>query len=152
MRKISIESSDIRIFAGGKFENYLGKMPGVLEEFLIAIKENKPIFLIGGLGGLTQKLCSSIKNKCLAEEFTEEWQISHNNAYQDLQKIALKYNHHANYEEIKSEIENISITELAQRVGLTPQEYERLMITPFIDESVHLILKGTKILSKNKEK
>ncbi|HII3799241.1 TPA: TIR domain-containing protein [Pasteurella multocida] len=152
MRKISIESSYIRIFAGGKFENYLGKMPGVLEEFLIAIKENKPIFLIGGLGGLTQKLCSSIKNKCLAEEFTEEWQISHNNAYQDLQKIALKHNHHANYEEIKSEIKNISITDLAQRVGLTSEEYERVMTTPFIDESVHLILKGIQILSKNKEK
>ena len=44
MREESIHFSAIRVFAGGKFENYLGKMPGVLEEFLIAYKEEKVIF------------------------------------------------------------------------------------------------------------
>lgn len=153
MREESITSSDIRIFAGGKLENYLGKMPGVLEEFLISIKKKKPIFLVGGLGGLTQKICKSIKNKTLEMEFTEEWQNSHNIGYKDLQDIALKHNnHHANYEKIKSVIENISITVLAQQTGLKSDEYERLMTTPFIDESVYLILKGIKILSRHKEK
>lgn len=151
MREKSIESSNIRIFAGGKCENYLGKMPGVLEEFLIALREQKPIFLVGGLGGLIHKLCNSLKNKMLAEEFTEEWQISHNEAYKDLQEIALRNNQNADYEEIKSVIENISIAELAKRVGLTYEEYERIMTTPFVDESVHLILKGTKNLSKQGE-
>ncbi|WGE45992.1 TIR domain-containing protein [Actinobacillus equuli] len=152
MREKSIELSDIRIFAGGKFEKYLGKMPGVLEEFLIAFNEQKPIFLVGGLGGLTQKLCHSIKNKTLAEEFTEEWQISHNEAYQDLQKIALEHSKHADYEKIKSVIEHISINDLAQQVGLTSEEYERLMTTPFVDEAMHLILRGSKFLSEHQEK
>ena len=152
MREKSIKSSDIRIFAGGKCEGYLGKMPGVLEEFLIAVKEKKPVFLIGGLGGLTHKLCNSIQNNCLADEFTEEWQISHNESYQDLQKIALEHNKHADYEKIKSVIEHISINDLAQQVGLTPEEYERLMTTPFIDEAIHLILKGSKFLSEHQEK
>ena len=152
MREKSIESSDIRIFAGGKCEGYLGKMPGVLEEFLIAVKEQKPVFLIGGLGGLTHKLCNSIQHNCLADEFTEEWQISHNESYQDLQKIALEHNKHADYEKIKSVIEHISINDLAQQVGLTPEEYERLMTTPFIDEAIHLILKGSKFLSEHQEK
>ncbi|WP_324682754.1 TIR domain-containing protein [Bibersteinia trehalosi] len=144
MRETSISSSDIRIFAGGKLENYLGKMPGVLEEFLIAIQQQKPIFLVGGLGGLTQKLCQSIINKNVADEFTEEWQVSHNEAYNELQEIALKNQHHADYQHIKSVIENISMAELAQRAGLTLEEYEKLTNTPFIDECVHLILKGVK--------
>lgn len=147
MREKSIYSSDIRVFAGGKFENYLGKMPGVLEEFLIAYKEKKVIFLVGGLGGLTSKLCDSIKNQCLAEEFTEEWQTSNNAFYKELQNIARSHNNNANYDNIKSIIENISISELAKKAGLTAKEYERLMQTPFVDECVHLILKGIKNLS-----
>lgn len=148
MREESIKSSDIRILVGGKFENYLGKMPGVLEEFLIAYKQDLVIFLVGGLGGLTKKLCISIKNRKIEEEFTEEWQINHNNAYKDLQKIASQHGKHTDYDNLKEVIENITIPILAERAGLTNEEYERLMTTPFIDESIYLILKSIKNLPK----
>lgn len=148
MREESIKSSDIRILVGGKFENYLGKMPGVLEEFLIAYKQDLVIFLVGGLGGLTKKLCISIKNRKTEEEFTEEWQINHNNAYKDLQKIASQHGKHTDYDNLKEVIENITIPILAERAGLTNEEYERLMTTPFIDESIYLILKSIKNLPK----
>lgn len=148
MREESIKSSDIRILVGGKFENYLGKMPGVLEEFLIAYKQDLVIFLVGGLGGLTKKLCISIKNRKIEEEFTEEWQINHNNAYKDLQEIASQHGKHTDYDNLKEVIENITIPILAERTGLTNEEYERLMTTPFIDESIYLILKSIKNLPK----
>ena len=148
MREESIKSSDIRILVGGKFENYLGKMPGVLEEFLIAYKQDLVIFLVGGLGGLTKKLCISIKNRKIEEEFTEEWQMNHNDAYQDLQEIASQHGKHTDYENLKEVIENITIPILAERTGLTNEEYERLMTTPFIDESIYLILKSIKNLPK----
>ena len=148
MREESIKSSDIRILVGGKFENYLGKMPGVLEEFLIAYKQDLVIFLVGGLGGLTKKLCISIKNRKIEEEFTEEWQMNHNNAYKDLQKIASQHGKHTDYKNLKKVIEKIKIIELAKRSKLTIEEYERLMTTPFIDESIYLILKSIKNLSK----
>lgn len=148
MREESIKSSDIRILVGGKFENYLGKMPGVLEEFLIAYKQDLVIFLVGGLGGLTKKLCISIKNRKIEEEFTEEWQINHNNAYKDLQKIASQHGKHTDYKNLKKVIEKIEIIELAKRSKLTIEEYERLMTTPFIDESIYLILKSIKNLPK----
>lgn len=148
MREESIKSSDIRILVGGKFENYLGKMPGVLEEFLIAYKQDLVIFLVGGLGGLTKKLCISIKNRKIEEEFTEEWQMNHNDAYQDLQKIASQHGKHTDYDNLKEVIENITIPILAERTGLTNEEYERLMTTPFIDESIYLILKSIKNLPK----
>ena len=148
MREESIKSSDIRILVGGKFENYLGKMPGVLEEFLIAYKQDLVIFLVGGLGGLTKKLCISIKNRKIEEEFTEEWQMNHNDAYQYLQEIASQHGKHTDYDNLKEVIENITIPILAERAGLTNEEYERLMTTPFIDESIYLILKSIKNLPK----
>ncbi len=142
MRKESIESSDVRIFAGGKLGGYLGKMPGVLEEFLIAIDLNKPIYLAGGLGGLCQKLCDSILNNEISEEFTEEWQISHNARYIELQQIAKSNSFEADYEQVKTLILGLSVEKLSLRSGLSKEDYNRLMTTPFVDEVVHLILKG----------
>lgn len=142
MRKESIESSDVRIFAGGKLEGYLGKMPGVLEEFLIAIDLNKPIYLAGGLGGLCQKLCDSILNNEISEEFTEEWQISHNARYIELQQIAKGNSFEADYEQVETSLLSLSVEKLSSKSGLSEKEYTRLMTTPFIDEIVHLILKG----------
>ena len=149
MREDSISSSDVRVFAGGKCEGYLGKMPGVLEEFLISYEKEKPIFLVGGLGGLTNKLCNSIIDQSLTEEFTGEWQNCHNADYEDLQEFAARYEHSVNYERIKLLIQDISIKTLADRVGLSCDDYTRLMLTPFVDECVHLILKGLKYISSN---
>lgn len=60
--------------------------------------------------------------------------------YEDVQEILGK--DCANYKEIERILLNIKIDDLAQKTGLTTEEYERLMVTPFIDEAVHLILKG----------
>ena len=57
MREKSVASSDVRIFAGGKTSGYMGLMPGVLEEFVIAVDRQKPIFLLGGFGGVVQEIC-----------------------------------------------------------------------------------------------
>ena len=55
MRNEMIKSSDIRISAGGWITGYSGIMPGVLEEILIAIKEEKPLYLLDGLVGLPKR-------------------------------------------------------------------------------------------------
>ncbi len=146
MRESSIAHSDVRVLAGGKLEGYKGKMPGVLEEFLVAIKLNKPIYLAGGLGGLCQKLCDSILNKEICEEFTEEWQISHNVGYVELQKIAKNNSFEADYQQLKTLILSLSVEKLSSESGLSEEDYSRLMQTSFVDEIVHLILKGLKQL------
>ena len=67
MRKESIKKSDARVFAGGKIRGYSGKMPGLLEEFIISYNENKPIYLVGGLGGITKYLCCVINEEELPD-------------------------------------------------------------------------------------
>ena len=67
MRKESIDKSDARVFAGGKIRGYSGKMPGLLEEFIISYNENKPIYLVGGLGGITKYLCCVINEEELPD-------------------------------------------------------------------------------------
>ena len=150
MRLKSIEQSDIRILAGGKCEGYLGKMPGVLEELIITIEQKKPVYLLGGFGGITHKITQSILNESIEKELTERWQIENNEGYADLQQIAKQNGVSAEYDEIKDLILKLDINLLAEKTGLTLEQYQRLMITPFIDEAAHLILEGLVSLSCTK--
>lgn len=149
MREKSIQNSDVRIFAGGKLSGYLGKMPGLLEEFLIATEQEKPIFLIGGLGGLTELLCKKILNQDKSfeiEQFKEDWQLTNNAGYQELNQFAKSQekNHHADYQLINNLLNSVKIDTLSKNCGLEINEYRCLMTTPFIEVAVHLILKGLK--------
>lgn len=49
-----------RIFIGGKTVSSYGSKPGILEEFEIAMKHNRPIFLLGGFGGETKRIIDHI--------------------------------------------------------------------------------------------
>lgn len=144
MRKNSISSSNARICAGGKLTGYKGKMPGVLEEIILAIDEQKPIFLLGAFGGVVGEICKLILTPDVPETLTENWQISHNAGYYDLQELARSKGHGSNYEAITQSIKQSSVSVLATRCGLNEIEYKRLMISPFVDECVYLILKGLK--------
>lgn len=146
MREQSIGLSHARVCAGGKRFGYIGKMPGVLEEILIAFEKEKPIYLLGGFGGVVGDFCKSIKERALTDSLTEEWQKLHNGGYNELQEFADKYDRRADYGLICDYVENFDIGEMADRSGLTKSDYFRLMNSPFIDECVHIILKGLKTL------
>lgn len=147
MRQQSIQSSDARICAGGKLSGFLGKMPGVLEEIVLALEQNKPLYLLGGFGGVVREVCQSITHKSVTEPLTESWQIHHTEGYQALQDKARHTGHHSNYAVIEATLESIDLEQLAQNAGLELNEYRHLMTSPFIDECVHIILKGLKTIS-----
>ncbi len=149
MREQSIGSSTVRVCAGGRRFGYKGKMPGVLEEVLFALYAEKPVFLLGGVGGVVADVCEAILGNSVPDALSEEWQKSNNPNYADLQEIARSHGHAANYDDIVQFLKKVSLSELANSAGLEEEEYKRLMCTPFIDESIHLILKGLKERKRN---
>ena len=150
MRQQSIQASNARICAGGKLSGYLGKMPGVLEEIMLALEYNKPLYLLGGFGGMVTEVCQSITNKSVTESLSEAWQISNTEGYQALQERAKQTGHHADYDVIKTTLESMDLEQLANNAGLDLNEYRRLMTSPFIDECIHIVLKGLKVLKELK--
>lgn len=147
MRLKSIDSSDARICAGGKLYGYNGKMPGVLEEILIAIDKKKPIYLLGAFGGVVGEICKALRGEPYPAQLTEAWQLTHNGGYIDLQDIARAQGMQADYEQAKTVFEGIDIPFLSENAGLDETIYSRLMVTPFVDECIHLIMQGLKKLS-----
>lgn len=146
MRKSSISTSTARICAGGKLSGYKGKMPGVLEEISIALDTQKPIFLLGAFGGVVGEVCKVLSDGVITDPLTEDWQISHNVGYADLQELARSYKQECDYDAIKGTLSSVRIAQLSSQVGLKEDEYKRLMVSPFVDECVHLVLKGLKHL------
>jgi len=142
MREESISNSDARICVGGKLSGYQGKMPGVLEEVVISLETEKPIYLLGAFDGVVGEVCKTIVDGSISPTLTEEWQITHNDGYSDLQKHAKKHMKHADYQQLKAILEGVRIADLAKKAGLIEEDYLRLMRSPFVDECVHLILKG----------
>lgn len=146
MRLHSIDSSHARICAGGKLLGYNGKMPGVLEEILIAIDKKKPIFLLAAFGGVVGEVCKVIRGEPYPAPLTEAWQVNHNAGYDDLQEIARTQGQQAKYERVKTVLSGIDIPTLSKNARLDEEDYLRLMESPFVDECVHLIMQGLKNL------
>jgi len=147
MREKSIASSTVRICAGGKLSGYKGKMPGVLEEIVLAFSSQKPTFLLGAFGGVVGRVCSILLTKTVPEAMTQDWQISHNSGYAELQAIAKSHGKDCDYSAVIDFLQKQNVTDLATRCGLSEDEYIRIMNSPFIDECLYLILKGLNKLS-----
>lgn len=140
MRNKMIRDCHARICVGGRCCDYKGIMPGVLEEILIAISLKKPIFLLGGFGGVVSDVCNMIKTKTIPERLTKEWQIKNNGGYKDI----LHYSQQQYPNQYLSLYNNFSNIFTFNKLnnGLTYEENRKLFETPFLDEAIPLILKG----------
>lgn len=140
MRKKRISTCDVCIFAGGKYKGYSGLMPGVLEEFLIAVEYKKPIYVLGGFAGVSSGIVEIILRKIIPEKFTEKWQIENNDEYDTfLSKYGYNYDILYDFEKIK----NVNLNN-----GLSHNDNLILFKTPLIDEAVHYLFKGLSNIEK----
>lgn len=144
MREASIAKSDIRICAGGRTHGYKGKMPGVLEEILIANSKDVPLLLIGGFGGIVGSVVRLLLTGGVDESLTYEWQAQNSKGYEDTLKVLEELGVNVDYKKIISELQKISIEELASRVKLPVDEYKWLMQTPFVDDVVMKVIQVVK--------
>lgn len=139
MRENMIENCDFRIAAGGKHKGYKGILPGVLEEIIIAFELNKPIYLLGGFGGVTASICQMIKTSKPVEKLTLKWQIENNTNYNELLDYTKERKQKLyNYEDLT----DILNWDILKNNGLSNKENERLFETPFVEEAVYLVMKG----------
>lgn len=60
MREVITTKSDVRIVLGGRVKAFKGKMPGVAEEALTALKAGQPLFLLGGFGGCARDIAEDL--------------------------------------------------------------------------------------------
>ena len=49
-----------RVFLGGRRTGYTGQMPGLIEEVILSLQCNKPLYLAGGFGGITLDIVKAL--------------------------------------------------------------------------------------------
>lgn len=139
MRTKMIDSCNLRIFAGGRHSGYKGKMPGVLEEILISLKEERAVYLLGGFGGITASVCRSIVSGKLSPELSLDWQLLNNAGLKDIYEYSKgkNYNYFDDLDSVNEIFQNVNL-----KNGLSKEENEILFKTQYSDEAIQLILKG----------
>ncbi|WP_342327620.1 hypothetical protein [Pedobacter sp. FW305-3-2-15-E-R2A2] len=133
-----------RVLVGGKISNYLGYIPGIIEEALTTLIENKPVFLVGGFGGATSKLIGLIKGESV-DELTDDFQYNTIFLKGYKEYIVGKYKY-SNYEDIKQEFANYNVERLSELNKLSVEENEILFESKNIHEIVYLIMKGLRAI------
>lgn len=130
---------------GGRTTGYKGKYPGPLEEALLTMDAQKPLFLLGGFGGATLAIIQALQGN-QPERLSEAYQCA-NTGYKNLleefnqrindQKLAISP---IDYAELNQKFSSFGISGLNN--GLTDEENETLFYTINIEEAIGLILKG----------
>jgi len=142
MREEMEASCDARIFIGGRTKGFKGKCAGILEELLIALEHNHPVYLVGAFGGIAKDAIEALKgNK--PNSFSNEYYFDND----DYKKMFLLFNdkHPSNtidYPKYLATLQQISLKKIAEQNGLSVEDNLRLTATPHISEVVYLILKG----------
>lgn len=72
MRRVLIDAQNVTVAVGGVLHNGDGLVPGVAEEVALAEQKGIPRFLVGGLGGLTQRLAADIVPSRLKNSLSDE--------------------------------------------------------------------------------
>jgi len=115
MRRHINTQSFARITLGGRIVNYKGRMPGIAEEVLVALESRHPIFILGGVGGCARDIAHILGLARRRPASRIDWKGS----------------------DLLSRFDASCLNN-----GLNDSENERLALTPHIDESTALIVRG----------
>jgi hypothetical protein len=60
LRRFMATQTNGRVLIGGKRTDFRGHLPGVLEEAIISVEANQPLYLAGGFGGVTADIIKAL--------------------------------------------------------------------------------------------
>jgi len=143
---------DVRVCLGGRQAGAQGRYPGVIEEALLAMRQNKPLFLAGLLGGATEQVIDAFEGKAMPEDFcaasrlTELYYqppIQETDANTELDRV---FDRGA----IWKEFNEAGLGWLSIRNGLGPEENLALLHTSVVDQVIELVLTGLSRLRQSR--
>jgi hypothetical protein len=147
MRERLTRETHARVVLGGKPAGFMGLLPGVIEEALMAIRAKRPLYVVGGFGGAGRIIAQALQGERPAE-LTKETQVRLSPLYGEM--LAVYDDAQAadptlpavDYGAITDELTRYGIAGLAAANGLTAEENVELFRVASIDAALYLIMKG----------
>jgi len=139
------QTSDVaaRVIVGGRVgpsgDGYRGRMPGVLEEALLSIRSDRPVYLVGAFGG-----CARLVLDVLEGRSRPELTWDHQRAMPYSEELRRLYHERGQtwdeYDDIAAFLQSRSLAGLKN--GLTLEENKELATTRSGERIVELVLRG----------
>lgn len=139
MRQHMTAALAARVVLGGRDSGQQGLLPGVIEEAVLAIGAEKPLYVAGGFGGCGRVLATALKGAA-PEGLTLEYQLDHTPRYRELHDQAVSAGVAPSFDTLGQLLREATIEGLNN--GLSQAENERLFDTDDVDEVVALLLRG----------
>ena len=112
---------DGRVALGGQRKNFRGRMPGVIEETILAVRAGKPVYIAGGYGGAAGDMAVALASD------RDNW-------------LGLDVTGNPHLDELRDVVAEQGWVATAN--GLTQEENQRLAITYRASEIASLIVTG----------
>ncbi len=140
MRERQTAEVEVRVIIGGRLSpGFKGKMPGILEEAFLAIRAERPVYLIGAFGGCARLVVDAMEGVARPEL---TWDYQSTAAHSE--ELRLLYQERGQtweeYEEIETFLRNLGIAGLKN--GLTVEENRELASTRSVERIIELVLRG----------
>lgn len=141
MREQITADTDARIFIGGQTKNYKGKYPGIIEEALLAMQDNKPVYLVGAFGGASKEIVDLIEG-ARSYVLSEEYQFSE----KGFEEFVMYWNQtqpeKIDYADLSKFFRDYGLKKLCENNGLSEEENKRLFVSDNLQELIYYVLKG----------
>lgn len=126
-RAVMCDAIDGRVALGGQREGFRGRMPGVIEETIVAVRAGKPVYVAGGYGGAAADMAVALGND------PDNW-------------LGVDVTGSQHLDELRNAVSEHGWESTAN--GLTEEENQRLAITYRASEVASLIVTGLSRLAR----
>ncbi len=134
----------VRLCVGGRRSGSQGRYPGIIEEALLAVQQNKPLFVASILGGASEQVVEAVEGREMQEDFCGPTPIQR--LYQQPPVNETNVDTYADRvvdrTAVWREFAETGRRQLAERNGLTIEENDELLHTPVVERVIELVLIG----------
>jgi hypothetical protein len=136
------EICNARLCIGGRRFGYQGRYPGIVEEALLAVRENKPLYLAGFLGGAAEQVVSAIEGHPITDDFCPHPPLVELYLNPPVRELGVDDDRTLDRQAVWREFTEAGRERLATANGLTMEENDELFHTPVVDRVIELVLIG----------
>lgn len=136
------EMCNARLCIGGRRFGYQGRYPGIVEEALLAVRENKPLYLAGFLGGAAEQVVNAIEGKPITDDFCPDPPLVGLYLNPPVRELGFEDDRTLDRQAVWREFTEAGRDRFATTNGLTVEENDELFHTPVVDNVIELVLTG----------
>lgn len=133
-----------RLCIGGPRSGSQGRYPGLIEEALLAVQQNKPLYLASLLGGASEQIIAAVEGRAMPDDFCPPAEIMQLYQQPPVAEDNIEVNPDRTIDRDATwrAFSEAGSARIAEINGLSLVENNELLRTPVVERAIELVLKG----------